>query len=332
MIEWLDQADRLSPWSDIHVVVDTLTQVGFSAADVMVELGARVTVLDQGNVDGDKAKLLEVLGAEVRRGTQDLPEDADLVIASDHSCFDSPILTTAEARGVPVWSDVEMAFRLQRPDRIVPWLGVTGTAGVGTTVAMIESMLATAGLAATAVGYGNRPVLETVLDEISYDVLVVGMSAPMIRWSPSVRFHSAAVLTLEPQDTNEELYARIYYQVTHSCLYNVGEPRTEAMVEEADVVEGARAIGFTTGIPAISMVGVVDDRLVDRAFIPQRRDSALELASIADLPDGPAGLVDALAAAGLARSFGIPATAVRDGLRGFEPGRAINPLSHQGES
>ena len=42
------------------------------------------------------------------------------------------------------------------------------------------------------------------------------------------------------------------------------------MVEDADVVEGARAIGFTLGIPGLSMLGVVDDLLVDRAFIEQR--------------------------------------------------------------
>jgi UDP-N-acetylmuramoylalanine--D-glutamate ligase len=95
------------------------------------------------------------------------------------------------------------------------------------------------------------------------------------------------------------------------------------MVEEAEVVEGARAIGFTLGTPGPSMLGVVDDLLVDRAFIPQRRDSALELASLADVAAvAPAGtgvaphlVANALAAAALARSYGVPAAAVRDGLR-----------------
>ena len=56
------------------------------------------------------------------------------------------------------------------------------------------------------------------------------------------------------------------------------------MVEQAEVIEGARAIGFTLGTPGLSMLGVVDDLLVDRAFIPQRRDSALELAKVSDVP------------------------------------------------
>jgi len=87
-------------------------------------------------------------------------------------------------------------------------------------------------------------------------------------------------------------------------------------VEEAEVVEGARAIGFTLGTPGLSMVGVVDDLLVDRAFIEQRRDSALELAKISDItPAAPHNVANALAAAALARSYGVPAIAVRDGLR-----------------
>ena len=93
------------------------------------------------------------------------------------------------------------------------------------------------------------------------------------------------------------------------------------MVEEAEVVEGARAIGFTLGTPGLSMLGVVDDLLVDRAFIEQRRDSALELAKIADIhPAAPHNVANALAAAALARSYGVPATAVRDGLRNVRLG------------
>jgi UDP-N-acetylmuramoylalanine--D-glutamate ligase len=110
--------------------------------------------------------------------------------------------------------------------------------------------------------------------------------------------------------------ARIYTGVTHSCVYNVEAPATERMVEEADVTDGARAIGFTTGIPAVSMLGVVDDLLVDRAFIPQRRDSAIELAKVSDVvPSAPHNIANALAAAALARSFGVTPAAVSKGLK-----------------
>ena len=68
------------------------------------------------------------------------------------------------------------------------------------------------------------------------------------------------------------------------------------------------------------MVGVVDDLLVDRAFIDNRADSAQELASVHDVrPFAPHNVGNALAAAALARAYGVPASAVRDGLREFEP-------------
>ena len=52
------------------------------------------------------------------------------------------------------------------------------------------------------------------------------------------------------------------YQHTHiACVYNVADPLTEQLVMEAEVVEGCRAIGFTTGVPSPSMVGVVEDIL-----------------------------------------------------------------------
>jgi UDP-N-acetylmuramoylalanine--D-glutamate ligase len=110
----------------------------------------------------------------------------------------------------------------------------------------------------------------------------------------------------------------VYDRVQKACIYNVADPETERLVREADVIEGARAVGFTLGTPAVGMVGVVEDLLVDRAFIPERQTSAAELCALADLPSpAPHVVANALAAAALARAHGVPQVAVRDGLRGF---------------
>ena len=86
------------------------------------------------------------------------------------------------------------------------------------------------------------------------------------------------------------------------------------------MVEGARAVGFTLGTPAVGMVGVVEDVLADRAFVDEREHSAAELCTVADLASpAPHFVANALAAAALARSAGVPTTAVRDGLRSFTP-------------
>src|SRR5215207_8112829 len=327
-LSWMPEADGESPWQDAHVVVAGVGVSGFAAADGLLQSGATVTVLDERDdaTNADKATVLEMLGGTVRLGSgaaDVLPPNADLLITTgwhpDHS-----LLVASVERGVPIWSEVELAWRLSRPHKVVPWLGITGTNGKTTTTQMLESILTAAGLRTAAVGNIGRPIMEIVLDPERYDVLAVELSSHQLHWSNSLSLHSAAVLNLQPDHLEwhgsfaayRAAKAKIYSGVHASCVYNVAEPATVRLVEEAEVVEGARAIGFTLGIPDISMLGIVDDLLVDRAFVEQRRDSALELAKITDVsPAVPHNVANALAAAALARSFGVPAAAVRDGLR-----------------
>src|SRR6478672_9061778 len=327
-LSWLTAADGRSAWPQAHVVVAGIGVSGFAAADGLLQFGARVTVLDDQFDErrSDKGKLVEVLGGSVRLGpgaTAALPADADLVITTGWPPT-APLLHQAAEQGVSIWSEVELAWRLSRPNKIIPWLGVTGTNGKTTTTQMLEAMLSAAGLRTAAVGNIGRPIMEIVLDPEPYDVLAVELSSHQLHWSNSLALHSAAVLNLQPDHLEwhgsyrayRDAKAKIYQGVQASCVYNVADRATEQMVEDAEVVEGARAIGFTLGIPGPSMVGLVDDLLVDRAFIEQRRDSALELAKLSDItPAVPHNVANALAAAALARSYGVRATAVRDGLR-----------------
>lgn len=330
--DWLATADRNSPWAQLQVVVAGLGRSGFAAADGLLELGAQVTVLDDADPESltDRAHILEVLGADVRLGpgaSEKLPSGTDLVVTSPGWPPHRPLLVQAAEQGVPIWGEVELAWRLA--DRSVPWLGVTGTNGKTTTVGMLTSILTAAGLRVAEVGNVGTPVMEAVLDPEPYDVVVLELSSFQLHWSHSLRLHSAAVLNVEADhvawhgsmDEYRAAKAKIYHGITHSCVYNVQDPATERLVEEADVTEGARAIGFTLGMPGRSMVGMVEDLLVDRAFVEQRATSALELATVADVrPPAPHNVANALAAAALARSLGVPATAVRDGLRTFTPG------------
>lgn len=333
-------ADRDSDWSRVNAVVVGLGGSGFAAADALLEFGARVTVLDDGDSDtlAERRTILETLDAIVRLGpgsTAQLPQDTHLVVPYPGLSPSHPLLTEAAARGIAIWGEPELAWRLSGgKDHPRPaWLGVTGTNGKTTTVQMLQAMMEAAGLRSALVGNIGRPVMETVLEREPYEVVVVELSSFQLHWSNSLALHSAAVLNLHPDHL--EWYdhcadpiaaygadkALIFERVTHACVYNVAEPATEDMVAEADVTEGARAIGFTLGTPGLSMIGVVDDLIVDRAFVEQRRSSALELAGLNDVqPAAPHNVANALAAAALARSFGVPAAAVRDGLRKVELG------------
>ena len=330
----LQTANRLSPWPGVRVVVAGLGYSGFAAADALLELGATVRVVDQSQGDAvvDRANLLEILGAAVELGADGGLGDADLIIASPGWHPDASLFLQAQAAGVPIWGDVELAWRLMQPDRVIPWIGVTGTNGKTTTTMMCDAILRADGHNSAAVGNIGRPVIEALNDPAGFDVLVVELSSFELHWMQTVALHSAVVLNVHEDHLEWYQYApdplaaytadkgRVYQGVTNSCVYNVAEPVTQELVEQAEVTEGARAIGFTSGWPSVSMIGVVDGLIVDRAFIDRRADSALPLADVDDVhPLAPHTLSDALAAAALSRSFGVKATSVAAGLKNMEP-------------
>jgi UDP-N-acetylmuramoylalanine--D-glutamate ligase len=343
---------RGGPWDGIRAVVVGIGVSGFAAADTLTHLGARVTVLSESATDRqrEQATLLEILGATVRIGpaaTGELPGDVDLVVTSPGVPPTAPLLAAAAGRGVPVWGEVELAWRLRDPEHPGTWLAVTGTNGKTTTVRMLDGILRAGGLASIACGNVGLPILEAVMDPSPYDVYAVELSSFQLHYTSTMAAHAAAVLNVaedhldwytgpSPRRRSREQarqqarqqaladYAadkgRVYERVRSACVYNVADPVTERLVRAADVEEGARAVGFTLGTPSVGMVGLVEDVLADRAFIEEREHSAAELCTVADLPSpAPHVVANALAAAALARSVGVPTAAVRDGLRGFVP-------------
>ncbi|MFF2020436.1 UDP-N-acetylmuramoyl-L-alanine--D-glutamate ligase [Streptomyces sp. NPDC058171] len=318
-----------------HITVAGLGVSGLSAARALAGRGAHVTVVDGGDDDTRRrtAAVLAEEGIAVRLGDADsLPDGTDLVVTSPGWKPSSPLFAVAAAADVEVIGDVEVAWRLRGPDA-APWLAVTGTNGKTTTTRMLGSILRAAGLRTAEVGNIGTPIVDVVLgqergDGATHDVLAVELSSYQLHWAPSVRAHSAAVLNLAPDhlDWHGSMAAyardkgRVYEGNRVACVYNTADRATEDLVREADVEEGCRAVGFTLGPPGPSQLGVVDGILVDRAFVADRQRQAQELAEVSDVnPPAPHNIANALAAAALARAFGVPAAAVRDGLRAFRP-------------
>ncbi len=332
----IESLRRTSDWSGIRVVVAGFGVSGYAAADNLTFLGARVTALDESDASArrEQATLLESLGATVRLGsgsTAQLPDDVDLVVTSPGWAPTAPLLAQAAAREVPIWGEVELAWRLRDPEHAAPWLAVTGTNGKTTTVQMLEAMLRAGGLRTVACGNVGLPIVEAVMDPEPWDVLAVELSSFQLHWTTSMKAESAAVLNVA--EDHLDWYAgpsamsdyaadkgRIYTGVERACVYNVADPATEQLVRDADVQEGARAIGFTLGTPGVGMLGLVDEVLADRAFVEDRQTSAAELCTLADLASqAPHYVANALAAAALARSHGVSTGAIQQALRAFRP-------------
>ncbi|MFF3688462.1 UDP-N-acetylmuramoyl-L-alanine--D-glutamate ligase [Streptomyces sp. NPDC002187] len=317
-------------WQGKRITVAGLGVSGISAARALAGLGASVTVVDGGDSEEHRASAAELaeLGITVRLGdAQTLPEGTDLVVTSPGWKPSSPLFAAAAQAGVDVVGDVEIAWRLRGPDA-APWLAITGTNGKTTTTRMLASILSAAGLRTAAIGNIGTPIIDVVTGDEPYDVLAVELSSYQLHWAPSLRAHSGAVLNLAPDHLDwhgsmKEYAAdkgRIYEGNSVACVYNVADPATEDLVREADVEEGCRAIGFTLSTPGPSQLGVVDGILVDRAFVENRHKQAQELAEVTDIdPPAPHNIANALAAAALARAFGVAPAAVREGLRNFRP-------------
>ena len=254
----------------------------------------------------------------------------DLVVTSPGWRPDQALLAAAARAHIPVWGDVELAWRLREREgrKTADWLAITGTNGKTTTVGLTESMLQAAGLKAIAVGNVGTPILDALRDPVDYDVFAVELSSFQLHWSHSVSPVASVCLNVAEDHVDwHGSYAsyladkaKVYANTQKACIYNAEQIETERMVEDADVVEGCRAVGFTTLTPAISMLGVVEGLLVDRAFIAERKDSAAELASIADLGTGGAA-----PHGGQRAGRRCPGPGLRGGAVGGAPGPAELP-------
>ncbi len=328
--DWLAAADQGSPWSTVAVTVAGTGLSGASAVRALRGLGASVTAVDAAVDDAarGRAAQLQALGATVILGpTAGVvpPPGTQLIVTSPGWRPDAPLLTNAAAAGIPVWGDVELAWRLRAPDA-APWLAVTGTNGKTTTVGMLTAMLHADGRRAAAVGNVGAPILDAVLAADPYDVLAVELSSFQLHWAPSVAPLAGAVLNLAPDHLDWhgtfDAYAEDKAGIWRGNVVAIGNADDSATAGRLARVDGRR-VTFTLAEPAAGQLGVHDGWLVDRAFgdEPRRLATATRLR-----PAGAHNVANALAAAGLALAGGVHPDAVAAGLAAYRPDAHRNEL------
>ncbi len=247
--------------------------------------------------------------------------DYDLVVTSPGFPPTAPVLAAATVAGVPIWGDVELAWRLDNSGRYGPprrWLVVTGTNGKTTTTSMLHAMLVAAGRRALLCGNIGDPVLD-VLDQPA-ELLAVELSSFQLHWAPTLRPEAGAVLNVAEDHLDwhgtMDAYARDKARVLDGRVAVVGldDPVAAGLLSTAGA---AVRVGFRLGEPAPGELGVRDGVLVDNAF-----GKDVRLAEAASIPvAGPVGVLNALAAAALARAVDVPPEAIAEALAGFQVGR-----------
>jgi UDP-N-acetylmuramoylalanine--D-glutamate ligase len=247
--------------------------------------------------------------------------DYALVVTSPGFSPTTPLLVAASAAGVPIWGDVELAWRLDAaghygtPRR---WLVVTGTNGKTTTTSMLHAMLIAGGRRSVLCGNIGSPVLDALAEPA--DLLAVELSSFQLHWAPSLRPDAGVVLNIAEDhlDWHSSMaeYTADKARVLGGRVAVVGldDARAAALLHTA---AAPVRVGFRLGEPTTGELGVRDGRLVDRAFADD-----LVLLPVDSIPiPGPVGVLDALAAAALARSVDVTPEAIGSAIAAFRMGR-----------
>lgn len=335
-------------WSGLSALVLGLGKSGFSVADTLIELGVKVLAV-AGRVDDQIRELTEVIGAEILLGeSEDLianQSGIDFAVVSPGYAPNHPQVRTLQEKGIPIFTDIDLAYRLRdKTSRVAKWITITGTNGKTTTTELVAHMLRTAGYRAIACGNIGNPVLDAVRDPEGFDFLVLELSSFQLHYSHELTAEASAFLNFAEdhfdwhgsQQNYFAAKAKIFNATAKAIIFNESDAKTLEAAKEAEVVEGARAISFTLGIPARSMIGYVEEFLVDRAFLEERAESALELADLEDI--GKIGPItnqlkqNVAAAAALARAVDVPPVVIKHAISTFTlaPHRVQLVAEHQG--
>lgn len=249
----------------------------------------------------------------------------DSVVISPGWRQDHPLVKKVLASTLRVLNEIDLAWHIR--SEIAPtqkWLALTGTNGKTTTVEMTAKILQTAGLNAVACGNVGDTVIDAVDRTEAFDYLVLELSSFQLHWAHQAKFASAAILNIADDHLDWhgdfDAYADAKFSILdHSdiAVLNADDPE---VLNRANRFEG-RKVFFSLETPAPGEIGVVENLLVDRAFVadPQQASMICELADIK--PTVPHNVSNALAAAGLARSIGVSYEHIQKALQEFRPGR-----------
>lgn len=355
---WLDDPRWLT---GVAVTVAGIGVAGSAAARALLARGARVTVVDARDPGPQRTAPLLAAGARLVLGGDraPLPERTGLVVTSPGWRPDTPLLRAAAQAGIPIWGEIELAWRLgaDRPGGRLPWLALTGTNGKTTAVGMLTAILTAAGLRAAAVGNVGAPAVAAVSDP-ELDVLAVELSSFQLYGVATLAASAAAVMNLAPDHLDwhggmagyAAAKARIFDRVTGVTVTNADDPATAALLADAHPAPGARPVAVTGAHPAPGQLGMDGAYLLDRAFPAGSgigsgiggasgasfsgggtgsgadAGGGVRLASLGDLAHlgvggaaAPHTVTDALIAAALARAYGVGPGAVAAGLRAYRP-------------
>src|SRR5260221_2023754 len=177
-----------------RVLVVGLGVSGHATTRALVELGAHVVATDVADDEPVRARAASLAGADVRLGDDatSVAADVDLVVTSPGGRAETAALTAASISGVPVWTEVELAYRLEPTHG--RYVAITGTNGKTTTTQMTAAALTASGFHAAVAGNIGRPLIDVAREVL--DVIVIELSSFQLHYVQEFRSRVAVLLNI----------------------------------------------------------------------------------------------------------------------------------------
>ena len=304
-------------FSDKKVLILGAGVTGLAVARSLVKRGAQVSLADD--------VITEVAGFNVAMTNTYSAINFDALVVSPGWKSDHFLIIEAEKSGVELWNEVDLAWKLRA--ELVPnqrWIALTGTNGKTTTVEMAAAMLRQGGVSAIACGNVGTTVIESVESLEKYEVLVLELSSFQLHWIREATFVAAAILNIAEDHLDWhggfDEYAKAKMAILDRASTGIFNGDDPEVVSRSTHWQG-RKVFFSLDTPGPGEIGVVEELLVDRAFVSNPQEAAM-IAEVVDvIPTVPHNVANALAAAGLARAIGISHESIRLALQSFKLGR-----------
>ncbi|MFW8576908.1 UDP-N-acetylmuramoyl-L-alanine--D-glutamate ligase [Enterococcus entomosocium] len=183
---------KITTYQNKKVLVLGLARSGFSAAKLLHDLGALVTVNDgKPFAENPEAQDLLALGVKVITGSHPielLDEGFSLVVKNPGIPYSQPLVQKALEKKIPVITEVELAYQISE----APIIGITGTNGKTTTTTMIANVLnagmekgqallsGNIGFPASSVAQTDKPEDRLVMELSSFQLMGIDTLRPKI--------------------------------------------------------------------------------------------------------------------------------------------------------
>jgi len=300
------------------VLVVGLARTGIATALFCAERGARVTATESRSEPeiAEAAKKLRMAGVKLELGAHQAETfvQQDLIVPSPGVPPMMPALAAARAIGVPVWSEIELAWRFLRGRLIC----ITGSNGKTTTTSLIGHILETAGLPVQVAGNIGTPLISRV--EISSDgsFTVVEASSFQLEFISTFRPNIAVLLNVTPDHLDRHGSVESY-AAAKARMFENQMPEDAAIINADDTVApqyaptGPRVFWFSREKQVASGCYVRGDEIIFRC---DGEETVLLNRKIIGLR-GSHNMENVLAAAAAARLAGVEPGAIAEGVRTF---------------